>query len=116
MSDLLEQALDVLLSAELEPIVDMVLRSTGPDAYEATAHDGRVADTREDLELLAQRVALGAREPHVEPLERALRAARVVERQPDVPHPTLAQPTHQHEPTREPLHSKPPGDGHPIAP
>ena len=46
MSDLIEQALEILLSSEVEPIVDMVLRSTGADAYEALAHDGRAAFTR----------------------------------------------------------------------
>ncbi|HEX7167966.1 MAG TPA: alkaline phosphatase family protein [Acidimicrobiales bacterium] len=37
-----DEALDVLLSAELEPIVEMVLRAHGADEYEALAHDGRV--------------------------------------------------------------------------
>ena len=46
MSDVVERALGVLLSADLEPIVDMVLRATGPDSYEAMAHDGRVTFAR----------------------------------------------------------------------
>lgn len=36
----LDRALDILCSAELDPIVDMVLRSTGPDTYEARSADG----------------------------------------------------------------------------
>src|SRR5688500_1495703 len=38
-----DTALDVLLSGELEPIVDMVLRAVPgtEDTYEARAHDGR---------------------------------------------------------------------------
>jgi len=43
-----DDALDVLLSSEMEPIVDMVLRTTGPDEYEALAHDGRVRFRRHD--------------------------------------------------------------------
>ena len=43
-----DEALDVLLSAELEPIVEMVLRSTGTDEYEALAPDGSVRFRRKD--------------------------------------------------------------------
>lgn len=42
-----ERALDVLCGDELEPIVEVVLRSTGADRYEARSHDGRVAFRRE---------------------------------------------------------------------
>jgi phosphonoacetate hydrolase len=38
----LDAALDVLLDRQLAPIVDMVTRRTGPDAYEAASADGRV--------------------------------------------------------------------------
>ncbi|MEA3076767.1 MAG: phosphonoacetate hydrolase [Actinomycetota bacterium] len=46
----IEAALDVLLSAELEPIVDMVLRRAegSEDEYEALAHDGRSRFRRSD--------------------------------------------------------------------
>jgi arylsulfatase A-like enzyme len=43
-----DAALDVLLSAELEPIVEMVLRSPGPGAYEALTVDGAVRFQRDD--------------------------------------------------------------------
>nr|MBA2608608.1 hypothetical protein [Actinomycetota bacterium] len=46
MSDSAERALEVLLHADQEPIVEMVLRSGGPDRYEAFAHDGSVAFRR----------------------------------------------------------------------
>ena len=42
----LQNALDVLLSDELEPIVEVVLRSPQPDRYEAMANDGIVAFAR----------------------------------------------------------------------
>ena len=38
----LQNALDVLLSAELDPIVEVVLRSPQPNRYEALTGDGRV--------------------------------------------------------------------------
>src|SRR4029077_2175199 len=38
----LDRALDVLLDPRLSPIVDMVVRRTGPDAYEAARAEGRV--------------------------------------------------------------------------
>jgi hypothetical protein len=40
------RALDVLTGDELEPIVEMVVFASGPDAYEARAHDGRVVFSR----------------------------------------------------------------------
>ena len=43
-----ERALDVLLSDELDPIVELVLLHVGPDTYEARAHDGRVRFRREN--------------------------------------------------------------------
>ena len=43
-----QRALDVLCGDELEPIVEVVVRSTGRDSYEARSHDGRVAFHRED--------------------------------------------------------------------
>jgi phosphonoacetate hydrolase len=43
-----DHALEVLLSPDLEPIVEMVLRSTGPGSCEALAVDGSVRFTRED--------------------------------------------------------------------
>ena len=43
-----DTALDVLLSDELEPIVDMVLRAAGGDTYEALAHDSRCRFRRMD--------------------------------------------------------------------
>jgi len=46
MSDSAERALEILLSNDLEPIVEMVFRSLGPDRYEALAHDGSVTFTR----------------------------------------------------------------------
>jgi hypothetical protein len=42
-----ERAVDVLTGNELEPIVELVIRSLGPDRYEARAADGRVAFSRE---------------------------------------------------------------------
>ncbi len=48
MSDTAERGLEILLSDDLEPIVEMVLRTVGPDRYEALAHDGSVAFTRGD--------------------------------------------------------------------
>ena len=42
-----DAALDVLLSAELEPIVELVAWADGPDTYEVAAHDGRVRFRRE---------------------------------------------------------------------
>ena len=44
----LDSALDVLLSAELEPIVELVIRAAGPSTYEAMAVDGSVRFTRHD--------------------------------------------------------------------
>jgi phosphonoacetate hydrolase len=43
-----DTALDVLLSPDLEPIVDMVLRAVGDGEYEALAHDGRCRFRRVD--------------------------------------------------------------------
>lgn len=42
-----DPALDVLVSDELEPIVEMVLRQVGDDTYEAWSHDGWVRFRRE---------------------------------------------------------------------
>jgi hypothetical protein len=42
-----EPALDVLLGEELAPIVDMVLRRTGPERYEAASATGRVEFRRD---------------------------------------------------------------------
>ena len=42
-----EAALGVLLSDELEPIVELVAMADGPDTYEVAAHDGRVRFRRE---------------------------------------------------------------------
>jgi len=44
----LAHALDVLLDPQLAPIVDMVIRRTGPDTYEAASADGRVEFRRAD--------------------------------------------------------------------
>jgi phosphonoacetate hydrolase len=44
----LDRALDVLLSADLEPIVDMVVRATGEGRYEASSADGWVSFRRVD--------------------------------------------------------------------
>ena len=41
-----EDALEILLSADLEPIVDMVLRRHDDGTYEALSHDGRVTFRR----------------------------------------------------------------------
>ena len=41
-----EDALEVLLSADLDPIVDMVLRHHDDGTYEALSHDGGVAFRR----------------------------------------------------------------------
>ncbi|MEY2469793.1 MAG: phosphonoacetate hydrolase [Actinomycetota bacterium] len=48
MSDSAERALEVLLGSDLEPIVEMVFRSAGPERYEALAHDGTVTFSRGD--------------------------------------------------------------------
>ncbi len=48
MSDTAERALEVLLSDDLEPIVEMVFRQAGPDRYEALAYDGSVTFSRGD--------------------------------------------------------------------
>ena len=45
MSDL-DRALDVLLDAQLAPIVDMVARHTGHDRYEVASADGAVTFRR----------------------------------------------------------------------
>ncbi len=42
----LDRALEVLLDARLAPIVDMVVRATGPGEYEASSADGRVTFAR----------------------------------------------------------------------
>ena len=41
------RALDILCGDELEPIVEMVVRTTGEHSYEARSHDGRVAFRRD---------------------------------------------------------------------
>jgi predicted AlkP superfamily pyrophosphatase or phosphodiesterase len=43
-----ERALDVLTGDELEPIVELVARSTGESTYEVRSHDGRVVFRRDD--------------------------------------------------------------------
>ena len=43
-----DAALEVLVSAELEPIVEMVVRRVGDDEYEARAHDGCSTFRRSD--------------------------------------------------------------------
>ncbi|HUS60904.1 MAG TPA: hypothetical protein VMY34_01830, partial [Acidimicrobiales bacterium] len=42
-----ERALEVLLSDELEPIVELVLLQVDDDTYEARAHDGRARFPRD---------------------------------------------------------------------
>jgi predicted AlkP superfamily pyrophosphatase or phosphodiesterase len=46
VTGLREQALDILLDAELSPIVDMVLQRTADDQFEAASADGRVVFRR----------------------------------------------------------------------
>ena len=69
--------------------------------------DRRVPESREHLELAFERVTRGPRQVQVEPLERALRAAGVVEREPHLAHSTLAQHANQPEPACETLHPTP---------
>ncbi|MEY2424928.1 MAG: phosphonoacetate hydrolase [Actinomycetota bacterium] len=57
MSDTAERALAILLSDDLEPIVEMVFRTIGADRYEALAHDGSVTFSRDDDGLRVDAVA-----------------------------------------------------------